>query len=450
MIIRFGIRWRLGLIVMMALIAIWLSGVAAFYVAQGAGRAAALPTPGGLVALAKAVERTGPKDRALILTAMQTKTRSVRVAGEPLKETILPSLWPADMATLDGYVHALDGRHLQVIPQEVDGLLIGPRFASAFNAVEFRIGLKGDETLVVQASSPVIVAPIGVPLGYGGGIIGVIVAIGSLLLLNRELRPLADLAAALDKFDPESEQSFAPKARARTPEIKAVTGAFGRLQGRLATLTRSRMALIGGIQHDLRSFATRLRLRVEQIPDDQERGLAERDIKDMVTLLDDALVATRVGAEAMNEELLSPASLVADEVEDRRASGKAIELDASDATQTAIILGDRLAFKRIVANLFDNALRYGENVQVTLGLEGDHLALTVDDNGPGIPEDQRAFLLEPFTRLEESRARNGGGAGLGLAIVKNLAEAHGGSFTIAEAPKGGARTVLRLPIFKGA
>ena len=70
MIIRFGIRWRLGLIVIMALIAIWLSGVAAFYIAQGAGRAAALPTPGGLVALAKAVERTGPEDRALILTAM--------------------------------------------------------------------------------------------------------------------------------------------------------------------------------------------------------------------------------------------------------------------------------------------------------------------------------------------------------------------------------------------
>ncbi|MEO0361327.1 MAG: ATP-binding protein [Pseudomonadota bacterium] len=444
---RLGIRLRLGMIVVMALLAVWLSVVAAFYVAEGAGRAAALPTPGGLSALAKAVERTGPEDRALILTAMHTETRSVRVAPEPLLKTELPALWPADMATLDGYVRALGGRPLVVTPQEVDGL-VGPRFVSAFNAVEFRVGLEGGETLIVRSRSPVVVAPIGVPVGFGAGLIGVVVALGALILLNRELRPLAELAAAMDEFEPDGDASFAPKSRARSPEIQALAAAFGRLQDRLATLTRSRMALIGGIQHDLRSFATRLRLRVDKIADADERARAEADIADMVALLDDALVASRIGADALNEELLEPLAVAAAEVEDRRAAGAEVDLSAAPEARSAVILGDRLAFRRIVANLVDNALRYGGAAHVALCVEDDDVVLTVDDDGPGISPEQRAFLFEPFTRLDMSRARATGGAGLGLAIIRSLTTAHGGAVSIEDAPSGGARLIVKTPLFQ--
>lgn len=444
---RFGIRWRLGSIIVMSLLALWLAVVAVFYITEGAGRAAALPTPGGLAALAKAVERTGQDDRALILTAMQTETRSVRIADEPLLATELPSLWPADQATLDGYVTALDGRLLKVTPQDVEGLG-RPRFISAFNAVEFRIGLKDGETLIVRSTSPVVIAPNGLPIGYGGGLIGALVAIGALLLLNRELQPLANFAAALDKFDPDDPQPAPQKSRYRSPEIQVLAAAFNRLQGRLTMLTQSRMALIGGIQHDVRSFATRLRLRVETITDTEERRRAEADIEDMVALLDDALVASRAGADALNEELFEPCAIVEAEITDRVGASAKVDLFAQDAAKTATILGDRLAFRRIVANLVDNALRYGGAAHVSLVLEGENITLTVDDEGPGIPVDQRGFLLEPFTRLETSRARATGGAGLGLAIVNRLAAAHGGSLTIADAPSGGARLVVSMPRFQ--
>lgn len=444
---RFGIRGRLGLIVVIALLALWLAIVAAFYIAEGAGRAAALPTPGGLAALVRAVERTGPDDRALILTAMQTETRNVRVVKETLAGSDLPSMWPSDLATLEGYVRALDGRPLVVAPQRVEGL-VGPRFVSAFNAIEFRIGLSGGETLIVRSTSPVVVAPIGLPIGFGAGLIGVIVALGALVLLDREVRPLSRFAAALDKFDPEDEQTFAPPSRASTPEIRAVTEAFGRLQDRLRTLTRSRMALIAGIQHDLRSFATRLRLRVERIADPEERRSAEADIEDMVVLLDDALLASRAEADALNRELLEPYAVAAGEIEGRSAAGAVVDLTADAAGREATILGDRLAFRRIVANLVDNALRYGGAAHVRVGVQGSEVVLTVDDDGPGIPPDQRAFLLEPFTRIETSRARATGGAGLGLAIVHRLATAHGGSLSIGDAPSGGARIVVRAPVFE--
>ncbi|MEO0681909.1 MAG: ATP-binding protein, partial [Pseudomonadota bacterium] len=105
------------------------------------------------------------------------------------------------------------------------------------------------------------------------------------------------------------------------------------------------------------------------------------------------------------------------------------------------------ALRRIVANLADNAVRYGRAAHLGLTTEGAEAVLTVDDEGPGIPPERRALLLEPFTRGEGSRARRTGGAGLGLAVVRSLAEAHGGIVHLGDAPGGGARVTVRLPLF---
>jgi signal transduction histidine kinase len=107
-----------------------------------------------------------------------------------------------------------------------------------------------------------------------------------------------------------------------------------------------------------------------------------------------------------------------------------------------------LALRRILTNLVDNALRYGKSAKLELGENADQVTLMVDDEGPGIPASKRKLLLEPFTRMEQSRARHTGGAGLGLAIVRQLVEAHGGEIAISGAPSGGARVVVSLPCFK--
>ena len=142
------------------------------------------------------------------------------------------------------------------------------------------------------------------------------------------------------------------------------------------------------------------------------------------------------------------AAVVESEAGDRRAQGSQVTATVDEAARGAIVLGARLALRRVVANIVDNAVKYGRVADVQTRLVGDMVILIVDDEGPGIPESQRQAMLEPFNRLETSRNRTTGGAGLGLAVVRSLVEAHGGSVEVAEAPRGGARVNVALPVFR--
>jgi signal transduction histidine kinase len=276
------------------------------------------------------------------------------------------------------------------------------------------------------------------------------VALLALLVMQRETRPLAQLAAAVDRVDLSVDPPPLPDARRSAPEIRAVIAAFNRLQGRLAEMLRARMTLVGGIAHDVRTFATRLRLRVEHIPDDAERRRAVADIDDMIRLLDDALLSTRAGAGGLSQEMVELVSLIAAEVHDRRVQSAPVDLVADERARDTIVLGDRLALRRVLANIIDNALAYGHAAHVRAALKDGAIVVSIDDEGAGIPADQRQTVLEPFHRLEKSRNRATGGAGLGLAVVRSLVEAHGGTIEIAVAPSGGTRVNVALPVFQPA
>jgi signal transduction histidine kinase len=141
-------------------------------------------------------------------------------------------------------------------------------------------------------------------------------------------------------------------------------------------------------------------------------------------------------------------ALVRAEADDRRAQGSRVELSADEATRGVIVLGDRLALRRIVANIIDNAIKYGRVARLRLQMEDPTIVLTVDDEGPGIPADRRQAMLEPFNRLETSRNRATGGAGLGLAVARSLVEAHDGTIGLVETPSGGTRVRIGLPLFR--
>ena len=211
---------------------------------------------------------------------------------------------------------------------------------------------------------------------------------------------------------------------------------------------RSRMVMLGGISHDVRTYATRLRLRAEKINDATERDRAIADINDMIVLLDDALLASRAGAGELAEEMVEIDDIIAAEAADRRNGGARIDYRRGQWEQVPIVLGDRLALRRVVANLADNAIKYGGAAHLRSVIVGNAIELTVDDEGSGIPPEQRQAMLEPFSRLETSRNRGTGGAGLGLAIARGLVEAHGGSLSIGQAASGGARIAVRLPLFR--
>ncbi len=207
------------------------------------------------------------------------------------------------------------------------------------------------------------------------------------------------------------------------------------------------MALIGGISHDVRTFATRLRLRVETIPDGVTRQKAIEDLDDMIRLLDDALMAVRNEATGGPSELIDFTRLAAEEVDELRRQGLPVTISDRSTQQTLEVLGEPLALRRVLQNLLGNAVRYGGRGVLHIDTVGDTLHATIADDGPGIPAELRDTLTEPFTRLETSRNRATGGSGLGLAIARALIEAHGGTLSLDPGANQGATVGLSIPLF---
>ncbi|MEO1494811.1 MAG: ATP-binding protein [Pseudomonadota bacterium] len=439
------IRWRIGVIVVIGLLAMGSIPIALFYATSGADRVAAIPQPGQLAAIADLVESAPPPDRTRLFEALRSAQMSIRVASEATVEADLAPLWPDGDSEIADYRAALEGRAFAAyaVPRK----LFARGIFSPLSAAEFRVDLRNGGVLIVASEHMAMFTNDGMPIGLPGALIGALVAFVALILLNREFKPVWRLAKAVDALDPSDPDARLPEIRAGTFEVRLLIAAFNRQQERVGTLLRGRAALVGGIQHDVRTFATRLRLRTEKLANPEDRQQAEADVSDLVSLMDGALLATRSEAGRLDLELLDMRDLLKAEVRDRQATGAKTDLTVSTSAEDAQVIGDRLALRRIVSNIVENALRYGAAAHITLDADAETVILTVDDDGPGIPEDQRAYLLEPFARQETSRSRQTGGAGLGLAIVSSLLDGHQGIMSIGDAPGGGARIAIRLPRF---
>lgn len=121
------------------------------------------------------------------------------------------------------------------------------------------------------------------------------------------------------------------------------------------------------------------------------------------------------------------------------------------AASRGTLTGSRELLRRALFNLVENAVKYepeGGQVQLSASLEGETAIITVADQGPGIPQELRERVFEPFFRVDSARSRQSGGTGLGLALVRAIAELHGGSVSVEEAPTGGASIVLKIPVIK--
>lgn len=451
--IRLGFGARLFAIFVTSLVALQSLAVVGYMLQRSRATEGGirLPLPDQAAALVELLEAM-PKERwPTLLRAANGADLSVRIA-ETRPASREPAWYEAPVVDLilRRYLAALGDREIRVRVEPSSELLAGPLKALAWvspGAVEIEVGLKSGETLIVAAGGVLSLSVLGLPPGFWAGIVGLLVAGVALVLLRREARPLRDLALAVDSVSLGPEAPAVPDAPRSAPEIRALIGAFNRLTARITGLLRSRMALVGGISHDLRTYATRLRLRAELIPDPAEREKAIQDLEDMNRLLDDSLLAYQTGAAARGEELIDVAPILAREAEDRRLAGASVALDISAGARAAQVLGDAVSLRRLIANLTENAIAYGREARISAKARDGSLIVTVDDSGPGIRPEDREAVLEPFVRLEGSRNRRTGGAGLGLAIARNAAEAFGGRLTLSEAPGGGTRATAELPLF---
>ncbi len=267
------------------------------------------------------------------------------------------------------------------------------------------------------------------------------------LLLRRITRPLAALTTRLERFA-DTRDPGDPLEPQGPGDIRRLITAHNAMEGRIAALLDEKDVMLGAIGHDLKTPLAALRVRIESVADEEQRGRMARTIEDITRSLDDILSLARVGRPTDLREPNELSALIASVVEEYEDMGDPVELGA---TQRIVLSLRPTWMRRALRNLISNALRYGQRASVTLTREGEVAVITISDEGPGIADDQIARMLEPFTRGEPSRNSETGGAGLGLTLARAIAEQHGGTLTLsnlkdAQGHVTGLAAVLRLPL----
>ena len=276
-------------------------------------------------------------------------------------------------------------------------------------------------------------------------IIGVpLMAIMAIIILVRQLnRPLKRLELAALRVA-KGQHSTMLETRRGPSEIRAVNAAFNQMTYDIQQATKDRTVMLAGISHDLRTPLTRLRLTAEIMAD---KDLAEGmilDIQDMDEILEQFISFMRDGSDETSE--LIDVNQILSEVAAQFAAQTQIEFHPEPLPE---ILIRRLAIKRMVGNLVNNALRYGQAPIVLSAIEGrQHLIISVRDHGHGVVESQIPDLLRPFVRGDSARTTQG--TGLGLAIVSRIVKMHKGTLDIRNHPEGGFEVSVSLPLPKAS
>lgn len=259
------------------------------------------------------------------------------------------------------------------------------------------------------------------------------------LFARRLSGPISAFAGAAERLgrDPRA----APLELKGSAEVIAAANAFNMMQERLRRYVEDRTAMIGAVAHDLRTPLTRLRFRIEAVPDDVRAKLAS-DIDQMEAMIAATMAFVRDTTRPAERTRLELASLLESIIDEAAETGGQASVELGEKI---IIDGDPVALRRLLTNLVENGLKYGGAVQGRVRAEGRLAVIEIDDNGPGIVPAELDRVFEPFFRSEPSRNRETGGIGLGLAVVRSVARAHGGDVTLHNRPEGGLRARVELP-----
>ncbi len=266
----------------------------------------------------------------------------------------------------------------------------------------------------------------------------------AMIFLRKQIRPILELAQAAKNFGLGRDTTrFAPRGAS---EIREAGSAFLEMRRRIARHVEQRTAMLAGVSHDLRTILTRFKLELAVLGDNPKIHPLKEDVDEMQHMLEDYMAFVR-GDGGEQESEFSVADAVRATVEnverDRPDSDAQIALGALPAGSVRLKAN---AFRRLLANLISNAVRYGHRVQISGEIKDQRLWLYVDDNGPGIPAEKREDVFRPFVRLDNARNLDETGTGLGLAIALDIAHAHGGEIMLGDSPLGGLRATVKLPV----
>ncbi len=260
------------------------------------------------------------------------------------------------------------------------------------------------------------------------------------IFMRNQVRPIRRLAAAVDNFGKGRDDSdFKPEG---STEIRQAAAAFNLMRERIQRTINQRTEMLAGISHDLRTPLTRMKLQLAMVGDSPEIADLRSAVEEMEKMVEEYLAFAR-GESAEQVATTNVSAILRDIVNGARINDTPVSLASKD--RIFIPLKPN-GFKRAVTNLVNNAILYGGNVAVEVTEITGAVQITVDDDGPGIPMEEREDVFKPFYRLDSARSPDTGGSGLGLTIARDVVRAHGGDLTIEESPLGGARIRIRLPM----
>ena len=260
----------------------------------------------------------------------------------------------------------------------------------------------------------------------------------SLIFLKNQTRPITNLAKAAEKFGRGDEvEDFKPSGAS---EIRQAGFEFDRMRKRILRHLNQRSEMLSGISHDLRTPLTRMKLQIAFIKDKELEKKLSEDINEMEKMLNEYLQFTS-SSFLEKDENFNISNLI------NEISTKYDNENIKTQIQPKVFInGRKNLIKRCVNNLIDNSIKYANKVKIELSANNNNLFIKIDDDGPGIPENEFENVFKPFYKIDKGRADSKSSVGLGLSIASDIIRSHGGNIKLSKSSLGGLGVKIYLPV----
>ena len=260
----------------------------------------------------------------------------------------------------------------------------------------------------------------------------------SMIFLKNQTRPISNLARVAEKFGKGEEiEEFKPSGAA---EIRQAGYEFDKMRKRIVRHLTQRSEMLSGISHDLRTPLTRMKLQIAFIKDKDLANKLTEDINEMEKMLNEYLQFTSSSYLEKNEQfnLSELMNKIIEKYNNENISKK--------ISERIYINGRKNLIQRCINNLIDNAIKYGDKINVELSLNNKNLFIKIEDNGPGILEKEYDNVFKPFYKIDKGRADSKSSVGLGLSIASDIIRSHGGNIKLEKSSMNGLGVKIFLPV----
>ena len=260
----------------------------------------------------------------------------------------------------------------------------------------------------------------------------------SILFLRNQIKPFTSLADSAEKF---GKGQYVPELKpSGAVEVRKVIIEFEKMKRRILRHISQRTAMLSGISHDLKTPLTRLKLQIEILNKNHTLDKVKSDVLEMEKMIAEYLDFS--SSQETGNTIQFDLSNLMTEIKQKYNNNKI----TFKCNEKILMLGRKHLIKRCLYNLIDNSIKYAGNADIVVKRNNSTIEISIEDDGPGVPENERERVMRPFYRIDKSRQMADGSVGLGLSIVQDIVNSHGGTIKLTDNPKGkGLRVILNFP-----